>query len=41
MGMFEALSLQRKKLLLCVYTDEPQHRELYYLAKTTPNISET
>ena len=35
------LSLQRKKLLLCVYTDEPQHRELYYLAKTTPNISET
>ena len=35
------LSLQRKKLLLSVYTDEPQHRELYYLAKTTPNISET
>ena len=35
------LSLQRKKLLLCMYTDEPQHRKLYYLAKTTPNISET
>jgi hypothetical protein len=34
-------SLRRKNLLLCVYTDEPQHRELYYLAKTTPNISET
>jgi hypothetical protein len=35
------LSLQRKKLLLCVYTDEPQHRKLYYLVKTVPNISET
>ncbi|MGA7454894.1 MAG: hypothetical protein WBW73_27840 [Rhodoplanes sp.] len=36
------LSLQRKKLLLCAYTDEHyQHRKLYYLVKTVPNISET
>ena len=35
------LSLQRKKLLLWVHTDEPQHRKLYYLVKTVPNISET
>jgi hypothetical protein len=33
-------SLRRKNLLLCVYTDEPQHRKLYYLTKTAPNISE-
>jgi hypothetical protein len=35
------LSLQRKNLLLCVHTDEPQRRKLYYLVKTVPNISET
>ena len=36
------LSLQRKKLLLCAYTDEHyEHRKLYYLVKTVPNISET
>ena len=34
------LSLQRKKLLLRVYTDEPQHHNLYYLVKTVPSISE-
>lgn len=35
------LSLQRKKLLLYVHTDEhDQHRKLYYLAKTVPSISE-
>ena len=36
------LSLQCKKLLQCVHTDEhDQHRKLYYLVKTVPNISET
>ena len=35
------LSLQGKKLLLCVHTDEhDQHRKLYYLTKTVPSISE-
>jgi hypothetical protein len=34
-------SLQGKKLLLCVQTDEhDQHRKLFYLVKAVPSISE-
>lgn len=33
------LSLQCKKLLQCVHTDEhDRHRKLYYLVRTVPNI---
>ena len=35
------LSLQGKKLLLCVHTDEhDKQRKLFYLAKPVPSISE-
>jgi len=36
------LSLQHKKLILYVHTDEhDQHRKLFYLVKTAPSVSET
>ena len=41
-ALINALSLQHKKLILYVHTDEhDQHRKLFYLVKTAPSVSET